>query len=226
MLLVLSVLLFLSNFGLIGGVGDFLSGIMFGLFGLTSYYLPLLAGAMLLVGILFPKHKWKTKKLAAAGILIAVTGILGEMLTNPDISVYSVAELYRRSLQGKQGGGVLFGSIAHLLLKYLSTVGTVLVLMVLTIIALLLLTDRSLLDSVRKGGEFLYDKAEESRDTADIRRREREEQRLLREEKRQEEQRLREEKRRQTVTGHAGEYLKAAGKRAAVRALARIKKKR
>ena len=36
----------------------------------------------------------------------------------------------------------------------------------------------------------------------------------------------REEKRRQTVTGHAGEYLKAAGKRAAVRVLARIKKRR
>ena len=36
----------------------------------------------------------------------------------------------------------------------------------------------------------------------------------------------REEKRRQTVTGHAGEYLKATGKRAAVRALARIKKRR
>mgnify|MGYP003372637827 FL=1 len=39
----LTILLFLCNFGVIGVVGDKISRVMFGVFGLTAYALPVLA---------------------------------------------------------------------------------------------------------------------------------------------------------------------------------------
>ena len=40
--LAISIILFISNFGIAGAVGNFFSSIFFGLFGLTAYIFPIL----------------------------------------------------------------------------------------------------------------------------------------------------------------------------------------
>ncbi|MBQ9437979.1 MAG: DNA translocase FtsK 4TM domain-containing protein, partial [Lachnospiraceae bacterium] len=196
MLLAFAVLVFLCNFGLIGAFGKVISGISFGLFGFPSYILP---PALVAGGIYWQvsKNKQKAiKRLGGAFLLILCLGIAAEMLAKP-AEVYSVSEIYKRCASTKEGGGVFFGSIAFLFLKLLSQVGTVLVLMVLGIISALLLTDKSLLEGVRHGGEFLFERAEESYETRDLRKEERRQRRLLMEEEREEKRLQKEERRRE-----------------------------
>lgn len=95
------------------------------------------------------------------------------------------------------------GSICYLLLHYLETVGTVLVVLLCSVISLILVTERSFLNSMRNGGDRIRELSREDavrrRENAQIRRQEQEERNSQREEARrirEEERRIREEERR------------------------------
>ena len=116
---------------------------------------------------------------------------------------YDIKLLYTNCSTGKKGGGILAGSICYLLLHYLETVGTVLVVLLCSVISLILVTERSFLNSMRNGGDRIRELSREDavrrRENAQIRRQEQEERNSQREEARrirEEERRIREEERR------------------------------
>ena len=142
------IFLFLSNFGLMGSVGAFCSDILFGVFGWIAYCLPILV-FVFVIYMLFAKDPGRYGcQIAAIGILLVLAGILAALLHNgPEAgSVYSASALYEEAAADHAGGGVLFGSIAYGLYDLFRMIGTVLVMIVLFIIAMLLLTGGSLLE--------------------------------------------------------------------------------
>ena len=204
-LFVVMVILFCCNFGIIGPVGNAVSGVLFGIFGFTAYIAPIVI--FLAVAFWFANEGNPTavRKMIAGVVLFLMLGVICDLIarTAGSMEQYDIKLLYTNCSTGKKGGGILAGSICYLLLHYLETVGTVLVVLLCSVISLILVTERSFLNSMRNGGDRIRELSREDavrrRENAQIRRQEQEERNSQREEARrirEEERRIREEERR------------------------------
>ncbi len=219
-LFLVMLLLFCCNFGLIGPVGNSISSVLFGIFGFLAYITP----ALLFVAVSFwfanEGSPTALRKLIAGFVLFLMAGVVCELIAGcvTGLESYDIREIYAHSSQKKGGGGVLCGSLAYLLHHNLETVGTVLVVILFSVISFILLTERSLLDSMRQGSERFkelsavdperrLEDAERRREASRLRREEqeriraeREEERRLRAEEKENEKILRMEKKVSGVT--------------------------
>ena len=202
---VVMVILFCCNFGIIGPVGNAISGVLFGIFGFTAYIAPIVI--FLAVAFWFANEGNPTavRKMIAGVVLFLMLGVICDLIARiaGSMEQYDIKLLYTNCSTGKKGGGILAGSICYLLLHYLETVGTVLVVLLCSVISLILVTERSFLNSMRNGGDRIRELSREDavrrRENAQIRRQEQEERNSQREEARrirEEERRIREEERR------------------------------
>lgn len=147
------VFLFLCNFHIIGSFGDFISNIEFGLFGFTAY---ILTPLLFLFVVFWMANKGKRsvgRKLAAMILLTVMFAIVCELITPQATSLdsYSMSEIYGLCKENRNGGGVLFGSIAYFLKHYLETVGTILIVFLVSVISIIILTEKSLIHYLKKG---------------------------------------------------------------------------
>lgn len=201
----IAVILFLCNFGIIGTVGNAISGVLFGLFGYLAYAVAIVA----FLGAAF----WSAnagspaavRKIIAGTMLFLMIGVVCAMVSGDirGMEAYSLQEIYKYDSGGKCGGGIIAGSVAYLLYHFLDTIGTVLVVIIISLIAIVLLTERSLVNSVKSSGrrvaELSREDAERRRERARLRQADMEEERQRREEertKREEERLKREEEKR------------------------------
>lgn len=195
-----AVLLFLCNFGVIGTVGDAVSGVMFGLFGIMAYVAPALVFLATAFGIANRGETVAKMKLAAGILLFVLIGCVFELaagnLTTAD--GYSISSFYIHSRDMKAGGGVVCGSIAYLLYHFLDMVGTILVILVLGIISAVIITEKSFVGSVKKGGQKVYESAKVESERRRERAERRKEELALRKEQEEQEKILRMDKK---VTG-------------------------
>lgn len=199
--------LFCCNFGIIGPVGNIISGVMFGIFGFSAYAAP----ALLFLAVAFwfanEGNQNALRKLIAGCALFVMLGVICDLIVKNAASMekYSLGLIYETCRDTKAGGGVVAGSLSYLLQHYLETIGTVLVVILCSIISIILLTEKSLLNGVKTGGsrvrELSREEVERRREGARIRREEqaairaqREEEKRLRAEEKENERILRMEK--------------------------------
>ena len=191
----LAVFLFLCNFGVVGTAGDIVSNVMFGLLGVPAYIAPILLFLAVAFGISNRGNLIAVRKLVAAFILFFIIGMTCDLAAGAwkEDTLYNVKEIYERCSTNHKGGGVLAGTLAFLSFHSLSMVGTVLLLIVLTVICLVILTEKSFVGGVRSGGQRVYEKTREESHA----RRERARQRRIEQDevrrKREEDRRIREE---------------------------------
>lgn len=159
----LCVLLFLCNFGVIGPVGNAVSSVMFGLFGMVAYAVPVLVFVGLAFGLSNRGNFFAALKIAAGVVLFILIGVVLEMIGGEAASLesYSVVALYTAGAETKTGGGVLSGSVAWLLEHFLGMVGAVLLVIVLAIICLVIVTEKSFVGGVKTGSRRVYESARE-----------------------------------------------------------------
>ena len=188
----LSILLFLCNFGIIGPVGNAVSHVMFGIFGMMAYVVPVLIFLGIAFGISNKGNMFAAFKIAAAVLLILLIGVVLELIGGqvPSMEKYSVELLYTVSADSKAGGGVLAGSLAYLLNHFMGMVGAVLLVIVLAIICLVVITEKYFVSGVTVGGLKVYESAREETRVRKERAQKRKEELEAR---REEEYRLREE---------------------------------
>ena len=163
LLLALTILLFLCNFGIIGPVGNAISGFLFGLFGILAYVAPIFIFVAIAFGISNKGNGIAFMKLIAAILLFLCIGSFLHIIQSDlkEAMGYSVSELYNLGKDNKLGGGVLCGSFAYLLYSLLDTIGSVLILIVLTIGCLVIITEKSFFNGVKKGGRYVVSSAKE-----------------------------------------------------------------
>lgn len=203
----LALILFLCNFGLVGKFGGLISDVMFGLFGLLAYVAPLIIFLMIAFGMLNVGNSIATRKLVAGIVFFLLLGMSFELFnTNPALAEeYQIAEIYGRCSEGHKGGGVLAGSLAYLSCKFLGMVGTVLLILVLGIICLVIVTEKSFIGGVAAGGRKVYERSVEDaayrreraakrREAVTEKRKQEEEKRRMREEELENEKLLRMDK--------------------------------
>ena len=181
-----SVLLFLSNFGICGAAGDFFRQALLGIFGTIGYIAPVLLFAGTCFYLSNRGNVRAVVKMAAVGaVLLALCGLM-QLLTGGGLHEgWNPLAYYAHSGESGDGGGLLGGLLVMALCGALGTAGAYLVLFFLLIIGAVCITERSLVGLVRTGSGKAYEYARE-----DIHRR-----RELHEERREEQRRLREEQR-------------------------------
>lgn len=157
----LCVFLFLCNFGIMGSVGGFIKNVQFGIFGLPAYIAPILIFVAVVFYISNEGSPAAVRKLISGVFLYLLVAMLCELFAGrlSEMEHYSFVTLYKASVEKHNGGGVLAGSLAYLSYHYLSMLGTVLLVIVLGLICIVLLTERSLISGARKGGRILAEKA-------------------------------------------------------------------
>ena len=194
-LLAVAVFLFLCNFGIIGVVGNAISDVMFGIFGMTAYVMPLVFFLMIAFGMVNMGNAIATRKIVAAVVLFLIAGMIFELFTGaPEAAQsYQLAEIYKECSKEHHGGGVIAGSLAYLCYHFMGMIGTVLTMLVAAIIAIVVLTEKSFVSGVKSGSRKVYERTREDaryrRERAQIRREEIEEERRVR----REQQKLKEE---------------------------------
>jgi len=158
---VVMVFLFLCNFGVIGPVGNQISGILFGIFGLTAYLAPVAVFLAIAFWFANAGNPNAVRKLIAGMVLFVMVGVVCDLFVNDvsSLEIYDVKALYERCSVNKNGGGVIAGSLTYLLGRYLEMLGTILVVLMCSAISLILLTEKSLLGSIRNSGSRLRERS-------------------------------------------------------------------
>ena len=210
-LFALCVFLFLCNFGIAGVMGNAISGVMFGIFGLTAYLIPVFLFMIIAFAMINSGNMIATRKIIAAVCLYLIVSMMCELFTKaPQEAVsYDFKGIYEACSANRNGGGILGGSFAYLAYRFLGLTGTVLSLLVIAIIALIVITDKSFMKGVKSGSRKVYERSREDaayrreraqkrREEAEELRKRREEERRLREEQKEEQKILRMDKK---VTG-------------------------
>ena len=136
------VLLFCCNFGIIGPVGDAVSGFLFGVFGFMAYVVPILLFMAAAFWFANEGSSTAVRKLVAGIVLFFMLGIVCDLFAKNAAAMekYSIATLYESCRITKGGGGVVSGSISYMLQHFLETIGTVLVVILCSVVSLILLT--------------------------------------------------------------------------------------
>lgn len=157
----LCVFLFLCNFGIVGTFGQVLSNIQFGLFGLPAYVAPLLFFFALAFGMINQGSSAAKRKLISGTVLYVLFSMLCELASGRlrTMTEYNIVSLYKDIVEKRNGGGILAGSLAYLSYHYLSMVGTILMILVLALICIVLLTEKSVIGSAKKSGRILAEGA-------------------------------------------------------------------
>ena len=210
-LFALCVFLFLCNFGIAGVMGNAISGVMFGIFGLTAYLIPVFLFMIIAFAMINSGNMIATRKIIAAVCLYLIVSMMCELFTKaPQEAVsYDFKGIYEACSANRNGGGILGGSFAYLAYRFLGLTGTVLSLLVIAIIALIVITDKSFMKGVKSGSRKVYERSREDaayrreraqkrKEEAEELRKRREEERRLREEQKEDQKILRMDKK---VTG-------------------------
>lgn len=141
-LFLVSLLLFLSNFGIIGTVGDFIKGVQTGFFGVVGYIFPII----LFMTVAFCLSNLGNNKvwldvIAAAFVIISICTILSVFWDN--------------------AGGSLGDFTSDALIELVGELGTVLIMLAVLIISIVFVTGKSFVSAVKTGGQKAYKYAKE-----------------------------------------------------------------
>ena len=155
------ILLLISNFGIGGFVGDAVSSVLFGLFGTIAYIIPIL----LFTGIAFViSNKGNSiayiKTVAGVGFTWMVCTLF-QLIMNEYTAGTGLFSYYKISSMHKDGGGLFGGIVVSVLCPAIGVIGTYVVAVILCIICLVIITEKSFIRSVKKGSEKAYSSAKQ-----------------------------------------------------------------
>lgn len=162
-----AIFLFLCNINIIrGDVGEFVKSVLFGIFGVLAYVIPIICFVATAFGISNKGNTIATLKLIALVVFLFLLGILATLLTGQLQKVDTtrvISSFYEISNRGLlSGGGVLFGGITYFIYSHIGLGGTIFFVIVFGIICVVILTEKSFLNGIRKGGHMVYESTSDS----------------------------------------------------------------
>ena len=149
-----SILLFVSNLGVGGVVGNAVSGFFFGVFGLTAYLFPI----VLLVGTFFAisnkENTFALMKLIFSLIFLVFLCTLIELMFHGDTGGGAVYSFFY-SRQHRAGGGFVGGGIAGLLCEGFGLIGAYVITIAVMGISAVLISEKSAIKGIQKNARHL-----------------------------------------------------------------------
>lgn len=161
----LCILLFLCNFGIIGPVGNVLSGVMFGLFGLLAYVFPFVLFGFVFFVLRNSADMRGTLKNVAYCIAFVTVCMFFDLIggISKTLEKYSIKDIFLFCRENKKGGGVIAGSIDFGLVKLIGVMGTVIVAIIVLILCIIAITEGAILGTVRESKDALKERVKEER---------------------------------------------------------------
>ena len=159
--LAVSVVLLISNFGVGGSVGNAISSFFFGLVGLVCYPLPI----FLFLGVAFvianKRNPRAYRKMAGFVLLFLAVCLFLQLVTEGAVYERDFMAYYRVSAEYKTGGGLLGGALSRLWVQAFGTVGTYVITVIAMVISFVLITQKSMFDMIKKFSRKMYRRAAE-----------------------------------------------------------------
>jgi len=173
MSLAVCILLFLSNFGWIGVIGDVVSGFFFGVFGILAYIMPILIFLFLLFCFLnarkrsMARSKTLTKtakrerdlqylRIVLICILVVCVATLSELIAHSYDMEMVTFDFYNRSATLRNGGGLLGGLLVRGFVSLLGVLGTYIVVSIVLLICLIVLSGKPILSLMGNRSKQVY----------------------------------------------------------------------
>lgn len=154
-----SILLFLSNLKIGGPVGNSVSSVFFGIFGLVSYIFPICLFLMVAFAISNKGNKVAWIKVFAGILFLWLMCLFIELAVTGGENGAMQAFEYGR--EHRSGGGFFGGLLGNLLTKAFGLVGAYVVDVIGLIVTLVLITERSAFLGMKKGSQKVYTAAKE-----------------------------------------------------------------
>ena len=172
-----SLVLFLSHFGLIGVVGKYLRIFQLGVFGILGFAVPMfvfVGGAFLLSNI-----GSSLAKIKFAGVLMAVLAIdaLISLFGIPNLKEFGIMRFYTEGWYG----GFIGGGLGLLISSVLGKIGAIIFFIAVLIISIVILTGKSFVSIVKIGGQMTISRAKNDVARVMEQRKQRREQQLVEE---------------------------------------------
>lgn len=164
MMLAVSVLLLISNFGIGGAIGSVFSSFFFGLVGLVCYPLPIflfLGSAFVISNGRNPKAY---RKMMGFLLLFMAACMLMQLLTEGAVFEKNILTYYEVSAEYKTGGGLLGGILCRLCVMAFGAAGTYVIAIAAIMISLVLITQKSMFDMIKNISKWIYTNAAERRE--------------------------------------------------------------
>lgn len=159
-IIAVSALLFVSNFGIGGAVGNAVSSFLFGVFGVIAYIFPII----LIVGSFFAVsnkgNMFAVLKLIAGCIFAALLCMFVTLITSTN-GVMNPLESFQYSMQNKFGGGIIGGCLAFFISQAFDVVGAYIINIIALIVCFVFITGKSAIQGFKDGGKKVYSSAKE-----------------------------------------------------------------
>lgn len=182
--LALSVIFFIANFGVGGVVGAGISSFFFGLFGLAAYIFPLILFGGTIFAISNKNNSVARIKIIAGVLVMLLLCTLIQLISGSHASEWKFTQYYTECSAHKNGGGFFGGSVCKLLVTWFGTIGAYIIDIVLIIIGIVVISERSFIAGLKRGSKKVYDTTvkdvEQYRENVEEKRKIREENRLKR----------------------------------------------
>lgn len=151
-----SVVLFIGVLG--GGRGPllFIGGFLFGLFGILGYIFPVaLFFIYTFIKANYGNKKMKGKAIAFTAIFLSMDSLI--FTISHDMSQkYSISSIYLNAIKHKNGGGVIGSIIPSILYGFAGKIVTIFILIIIFIICLIVVTQRSFIGGIQKSSHRVY----------------------------------------------------------------------
>jgi len=154
-LVCISLVLFLSHFGLMGVVGKYLRIFQLGVFGILGFAVPMfvfVGGAFLLSNI-----GSSLAKIKFAGVLMAMLAVdaLISLFGIPNLKEFGLVRFYTEGWYG----GFIGGGLGLLISSVLGKIGAIIFFIAVLIISIVILTGKSFVSIVKTGGQMTISRA-------------------------------------------------------------------
>ncbi len=158
LIILAAVLLFISNLGFLGPVGYVLSFLMFGLFGIPAYVLPVI-GAYLALFMFANRDKkiYMKRLIGITGFFVLVCALCQLIMIGYD-PTYMVFQAFLDSSSDHVGGGFIGCCISQLFGFLVGVVGTYIILIIGMVIFAIIITQKPLVSSMKDRTKDAYDK--------------------------------------------------------------------
>lgn len=160
-MLAVSVFLFISLIGVGGFLGEAVRSFCFGCFGILAYLLPFLL--FFVTAFLISNrtsHIAKIKAASTGGLYLVTCGFM-ELILLGYTDGYRLSEYYQAGVRYRTGGGLVGGVFVNLFCPAIGVAGAYVMLVIMAIICIVLITQRSLFSDMKRKSSRMYRSARE-----------------------------------------------------------------
>lgn len=159
--LVISILLFLSNFDLSGAVGKFISGFIFGMIGLEAYILPFVIFFLTAFHISNMGNRRAGRKIISALVFFVALAAFIQLLTTSFDSNTKIYDYFMNSMNHRNGGGIIGGIFVMIFYNLFDEIATYIIFIAMMLISITVISGKAIFTLIANKSKTTFEERRE-----------------------------------------------------------------